>query len=212
MDDLSYWLVFLTAALALNLSPGPDLLYVLSRTVAQGTRVGLVSAAGVSTGALVHVAAAAFGLSAILAASATAFAVVKYAGAAYLVYLGIQALRSRGTTFEAAVHQTGAITPGQAFRQGVLVDVLNPKVAIFFMAFLPQFVRPGHGSTALQLLELGMLVVALALMVDTSFVCVASRTTRYFRRHPRASLWLDRLLGSIFLGLGLRLALSDQHS
>jgi len=212
MDDLSYWLVFLAAALALNLSPGPDLLYVLSRTVAQGTRVGLASAAGVSTGALVHVAAAAFGLSAILAASATAFAVVKYVGAAYLVYLGIQALRSRGTTFEASVRQTGSITPGQAFRQGVLVDVLNPKVAIFFMAFLPQFVRPGHGSTPLQLLELGMLVVTLALMVDTSFVCLAARTSRYFRRHPRASLWLDRLLGSIFLGLGLRLALSDQHT
>jgi threonine/homoserine/homoserine lactone efflux protein len=100
MDDFSYWLVFFTAALALNLSPGPDLMYVLSRTVAQGTRVGLASAAGVSTGALVHVAAASVGLSALLATSAAAFSVVKYVGAAYLVYLGVQALRSKGSALQ----------------------------------------------------------------------------------------------------------------
>ncbi|MGD9947884.1 MAG: LysE family translocator, partial [Desulfobulbus sp.] len=142
MNDVSYWCVFFSAALALNLAPGPDLMYVLSRTVAQGTRIGLASAAGVSTGALVHVAAAAFGLSAILATSAFAFAAVKYVGACYLFYLGIQALRSGGTKFDLKTRETKMILPWQAFRQGVLVDVLNPKVAIFFMAFLPQFVRP----------------------------------------------------------------------
>jgi RhtB (resistance to homoserine/threonine) family protein len=212
MDELTYWLVFLTTALALNLSPGPDLMYVLSRTVTQGTRVGLAAAAGVSTGALVHVAAAAFGLSALLATSAAAFTAVKYIGAAYLFYLGVQALRSKGLTFATAQHPNTAMKPWLAFRQGILVDVLNPKVAIFFMAFLPQFVRPGHGSTPAQLLELGLLVILVALAVDTSFVLVAAQATGYFRRHPRASIWLDRLLGSLFMSLGLRLALAEQHA
>jgi RhtB (resistance to homoserine/threonine) family protein len=212
MDDFSYWLVFFTAALALNLSPGPDLMYVLSRTVAQGTRVGLASAAGVSTGALVHVAAASVGLSALLATSAAAFSVVKYVGAAYLVYLGVQALRSKGSALQPSERKIAVVKPWQAFRQGVLVDVLNPKVAIFFMAFLPQFVRPGHGSASLQLLQLGVLVIVVAVAVDSTFVCVAARTTEYLRRRPRTSVWLDRLLGSLFIGLGIRLAFSEQRS
>ena len=212
MSDLSYWCIFFSAALALNLTPGPDLMYVLSRTIAQGRRVGLASAAGLSTGALVHVTAAAFGLSAILATSAFAFAMVKYAGACYLLYLGIQALRSGGSRFDRHPREAKTIRPWQAYRQGILVDVLNPKVAIFFMAFLPQFVRPGHGAVSLQLLLLGLLVIAVAIIVDASFVLAAARTTRYFRSHPQASLWLDRLLGSVFVGLGLRLALAEQRS
>ena len=212
MNDVSYWCVFFSAALALNLAPGPDLMYVLSRTVTQGPRVGLASAAGVSTGALVHVAAAAFGLSALLATSAFAFAVVKYVGACYLFYLGIQALRSGGAAFDCRAGEVKAIGPWKAFCQGVWVDVLNPKVAIFFMAFLPQFVRPGHGGVSLQLLFLGLLVIGVAIVVDSCFVLAAARTTRYFRRHPKASIWLDRLLGSIFIGLGIRLALAEHRS
>lgn len=210
--DISYWLVFFTAALALNLAPGPDLMFVLSRTVTQGRRVGLASAAGVSTGALVHVAAAAFGLSAVLATSAVAFAAVKWIGAGYLIYLGIQTLRKGGTANIHASLQESRVTPLQAFRQGVLVDLLNPKVALFFMAFLPQFVRPGYGSAPMQLLWLGVLVIAVAITVDSSFVLIAYRTTGYLRRHPKASVWLDRLLASIFIGLGLRLAFSRQTS
>ncbi len=211
MIDLHYWLVFLGAALALNLSPGPDLIYVLSRTVAQGTKVGMASAAGVWTGAFVHVLAAAFGLSAILMTSAEAFTVVKHIGAAYLIYLGIQALRSRGTTVDFSVNQSPGMSPAQAYRQGVLVDVLNPKVAVFFMAFLPQFVRPGHGHPSLQLVVLGALIIVVAVPVETLFVMAASRTTRFFRSHPGASVWLDRLLGTILITLGLRLALSGHR-
>lgn len=208
---MSYWCLFFSAALALNLAPGPDLMYVLSRTVAQGTRVGLASAAGVSTGALVHVAAASLGVSAILATSALAFALVKYVGAVYLLFLGVQALRSKGTRFD-HLNDSGSGSPWQAYRQGVLVDVLNPKVAIFFMAFLPQFVRPGHGTVAIQLLLLGLLVIGVAIVVDSAFVLVAGRATDYFRQNPRLSAWLDRLLGSIFIGLGVRLALTEQRS
>lgn len=211
MNDLTYWLLFFSAALALNLSPGPDLVYILSRTVAQGTRIGLASALGVCSGALVHVLAAAFGVSAILATSAMAFAILKYAGAAYLVFLGVQALRSKGMQLDVAARPEARQSVLQAFWQGVMIDVLNPKVAIFFMAFLPQFVRPGHGSTSLQLLGLGVLVIAVAIVVESLFVLAAARATGFFRHNPRASVWLDRMLGTVLVTLGVRLALLEQH-
>lgn len=211
MVDLTFWFVFLSAALALNVSPGPDLIYILSRSVAHGRRVGLASAAGVCTGAFVHVLAVSLGLSAILATSATAFTVVKYVGAAYLIYLGIKSLRSAGATFTASTEAPKSISLWQAFRQGVLIDVLNPKVAIFFMAFLPQFVRPGHGSESTQLLMLGALVIGVAIVVEACFVLAASRATHFFRSNPTATVWLDRVLGSVLIALGIRLALSEQR-
>lgn len=209
MVDLAYWLVFFSAALALNLSPSPDLIYILSRSIAHGRRVGLASAAGVCTGAFVHVLAASVGLSAILATSATAFTVVKYVGAAYLIYLGVKSLRSAGSTFGSARDTEQDVSLWRAFRQGVLIDVLNPKVAVFFMAFLPQFVRPGQGSEPLQLVMLGTLVICVAIVVEACFVLAASKTTHFFRVNPTASVWLDRLLGSVLIGLGIRLALSE---
>ena len=211
MTDLTYWTVFFGAALAINLSPGPDLIYVLSRTVAQGTKVGLASAAGLWTGAFVHVLAAAFGLSAILMTSSRAFTAVKYAGAVYLIYLGVQALRSRDQGFRPSADKVPKVTAWQAFRQGILVDLLNPKVAFFFMAFLPQFVRPDHGSASLQLVGLGALVIAVAIPVETFFVVAASRTSGFFRRHPKASVWLNRMLGAVLVTLGVRLALYEQR-
>ncbi len=209
MSDPAFWLVFFLAALALNLSPGPDLLFVLSRTLSGGRRVGVASACGVCSGALVHVAAAALGLSAILATSALAFAVVKYVGAAYLLYLGIQALRSAGGTplRVKAVPRTSA---WQAYRQGILVDLLNPKAAIFFMAFLPQFVRPDQGPVALQLLGLGVLVVLVAIVVECSLVLLAARATSALRGNRRLSQWLDRVLGSVLICLGIRLGLAER--
>lgn len=211
MTDFTYWMLFFSAALALNLSPGPDLIYVITRTVAQGTKVGLASAAGLWTGAFIHVLAVAFGLSTVLMTSVKAFTVIKYAGAVYLAYLGIQALRSRGTNFDLPSGKEPKVTPAQAYRQGILVDLLNPKVAIFFMAFLPQFVRPDHGNPSIQLAGLGALVIFVAVPVEFSFVVAASRTTGFFRQHPKTSAWLDRLLGSILVTLGVRLALLEQR-
>ncbi|WP_071872228.1 LysE family translocator [Atopomonas hussainii] len=210
MDDLTYWLVFFSAALALNLAPGPDLLFILSRTLAHGTRVGLASAAGVCSGAVVHVLAAALGLSALLASSALAFSVVKYLGAAYLVYLGVQTLRSAGSSFTPKAAQDAPRSAWRAYREGVLVDILNPKVAIFFMAFLPQFVRPEYGQPTLQLIGLGLLVIVVAMLVEGSFVLLAGRATRFFREQAKAALWLDRLLGGVLLALAGRLALSER--
>lgn len=211
MEDLSFWLVFFAAALALNLSPGPDLLYVLSRTLTGGRRLGVVSACGVCSGALVHVAAAALGLSTILATSALAFTLVKYVGAAYLIYLGIQALRSAGQGIELQLVARPPVSAWRAYRQGVLVDVLNPKAAIFFMAFLPQFVRPEHGAVALQLLVLGVLVVLVAIIIECALVLLASRASQALRSHRAIGQWLDRVLGSLLIGLGVRLGLSERQ-
>ncbi len=156
---------------------------------------------------MVHVFAAALGLSAILATSATAFSLVKYVGAAYLIYLGIQAIRSKGKTFDRVDAKSQKTTPWQAFKQGALVDILNPKVAIFFMAFLPQFVRPELGHTSVQIIVLGGLVIVVAIVVEFFIVLAAAQTTNFFRNNRKCSLWLDRVSGSVLIGLGIRLAL-----
>lgn len=210
MSDPAFWLVFFSAALALNLSPGPDLLFVLSRTLSDGRRVGVASACGVCSGALVHVAAAALGISAILATSALAFSVVKYVGAAYLLYLGIQALRSAGVGASLDPDSGPRTRPWQAYRQGILVDLLNPKAAIFFMAFLPQFVRPNEGAVALQLLVLGVLVVLVAIVVECALVLLAARAGSALRGNRRLSQWLDRMFGSVLIALGIRLGLAER--
>lgn len=211
MDSTSYWLLFFSAAFAINISPGPDLIYILSKTIAQGRKIGIASSLGVCTGALVHVFAAALGLSAILATSAIAFSIVKYIGAAYLIYLGIQALRSKGTSFDTP-KKGKEITVWTAFKQGILIDILNPKVAIFFMAFLPQFIRPDMGSTSAQMLFLGFLVILVAVIVEFFIVITASQTTHYFRNNQQSAVWLDRILGSILIGLGIRLALMENDN
>jgi RhtB (resistance to homoserine/threonine) family protein len=210
MLDPTYWLLFFSAALALNLAPGPDLLFVLSRSIAQGRRYGIAASCGVCSGALVHVLAAALGLSAILATSALAFGVVKWIGAAYLLYIGWQALRSAGRSFTAVEQAVPSGNGWQIYRQGVLVDLLNPKAAIFFMAFLPQFVRPELGHTTLQLLGLGMLVIVVAILVELALVLAASQATGLLRRRPAIAAWLERGMGSLLVALGLRLALSEK--
>ncbi len=209
MGDVDYWLAFVFAAFLINVSPGPDLVYILSRTTAHGMKVGVASSLGVATGALVHVVAAALGVSAILMASATAFTLVKYAGAAYLIYLGVQALRSAGTRLAVPARDEGhRVGVFDAFRQGVLIDVLNPKVAIFFMAFLPQFVRTEAGAVPMQLLALGSAVIAVGIVVELTFVALVARVTRLVRGNPAFGRWLDRVLGSVLIALGARLAMS----
>lgn len=212
MESIAYWALFFSAALAINISPGPDLIYILSKTIAGGRKIGIMSSLGVCSGAFVHVFAAALGLSAILATSAVAFSIVKYVGAAYLIYLGVKALRSKGTTFDNLGTSEKESTPWQAFRQGAMVDILNPKVAIFFMAFLPQFVRPELGHTSVQIMVLGSLVILVAIVVECSIVLAAAQTTNFFRENRRCSIWLDRVLGSVLIGLGVRLAMLDNQT
>src|SRR6516162_3770623 len=146
MPDRTAFLTFLIASLALNLAPGPDMLYVLGRSLGQGRRAGIVSSLGIFVGCLVHIAAAALGLAALLRASVVAFNLIRYAGAAYLIYLGVRMLFSKdaqNTLASGAATQPASL--GRIFMQGVISDVLNPKVAMFFVAFLPQFVNPARG-------------------------------------------------------------------
>ncbi|MCG8510255.1 MAG: LysE family translocator [Rhodospirillales bacterium] len=198
--------IFLGAAVLLNVSPGPDVIYVVSRTVAQGRRAGFLSSIGVCSGALVHVAAAAFGLSVVLATSALAFMIVKYLGAAYLVYLGLRALMSR-SGIELDTQGVNRRASGwRIFRDGVIIDVLNPKAAIFFMAFLPQFVKPESGYVTLQFFALGLIVIAVALIWEGLLVLLANRLTRRLRASQTFTRWLNRTLGAVLTALGLRLA------
>lgn len=208
MEDLNFWLLFFSTAFVLNIAPGPDLLYILTKTVSSGTKVGIASALGVCTGALFHVFAAAIGISAILVTSATAFTIVKIIGVLYLFYLAYQSFFSKGTSLNISDEKKSS-TVWQAFKQGVLIDILNPKVAIFFMAFLPQFVREGHGSVSIQLIYLGLLVILVAIVVEVAYVLMFSKIATAIRNSKKISKWLDKAIGVMFVVLGLKLVFSS---
>lgn len=208
MIDVNFWLVFLGAAVALNVAPGPDVLYILTKTISGGKKIGIASAIGVCTGALFHVSIAALGLSAILLSSTLAFAMIKYIGVCYLLYLAFQAFRSSGESFDINAERETTSTAWSAFKQGILIDILNPKVAIFFMAFLPQFLREGHGSPSWQLLYLGVLVIFIAIIIETLYVLLASKIAGKFRDNKHYGVVLDRVVGTVFVGLGIKLATS----
>lgn len=203
--DFVHWSEFLSAALLLNLAPGPDLAFILGHTARSGRQHGLAAMLGVWVGVLCHITFAVVGLSALIAASAQAFAIVKWVGVAYLFWLGFQALRSRGGFLaDAGLH--AMVSRRRVFSQGVLVNVLNPKVAIFFLAFLPQFLVAGAGPVWLQLLLHGVLVIAVAGLIEPPLVFSGDRVTARLRASNRLSLWLDRALGGMLIGLGLKLA------
>ncbi|MCF6267029.1 MAG: LysE family translocator [Desulfuromusa sp.] len=207
--SIAHWVTFLTAAVLLNLSPGPDMAFILAQTAKRGVQSGFLAMFGIWTGAFIHVIFAALGLSAILATSAVAFTAVKWIGAAYLIFLGIQALRSKGTNLSVK----GQVSPKslkKIFQQGVLVAVLNPKVAIFFLAFLPQFVEAGAGPVSAQLFLHGSLIIIVAAFVEPPLIIVGGKLTSYLNNNTRVSRWMDRGLGALFVWLGIKLATSDR--
>jgi threonine/homoserine/homoserine lactone efflux protein len=210
MPDASTLALFVPAALALLLVPGPAVLYIVAQSASHGRRAGLVSMAGIETGGLVHVGAAALGLSALVASSAVAFSVVKYAGAAYLVVLGVRRILSRERL--GAVEPAARRTSGSLFRQGVIVNVLNPKTALFFLAFLPQFVDTANGPAAVQMIVLGLVFILLATLSDGAWALVAGTAADRFRGNAR---WLrgERYVsGGVLVGLGLATAVSGSRS
>jgi threonine/homoserine/homoserine lactone efflux protein len=166
----------------------------------------MFSSFGVCSGALIHTLAAAFGLSAILATSAYAFQVVKYAGAAYLVYLGVRSILENRGPLHIDSCGDAALSNWHLFRQGVMIDVLNPKVALFFLAFLPQFIDPSSGSKASQFLILGIIVILIGLVWEALLVLLSTCITRTLRENESFGVWLNRIMGAVFIGLGLRLA------
>jgi threonine/homoserine/homoserine lactone efflux protein len=210
MPDGTSLLAFVAAALVVLLIPGPGVLYVLTRSLGQGQRAGLVSAAGLSAGAFVHVMAATLGLSALLLASSAAFGVVKLLGAAYLIYLGIRALMSRNGNVDVEVPAPRSLR--RVFVDGVVVSVLNPKIAVFFLAFLPHFADPLRGSVPMQMFLLGLLYCALSLCTDGAYAVLAGRLRRWMRG-PMALGHLPRYAsGAVYIGLGVSTALVDQQS
>ncbi|BDG09834.1 LysE family translocator [Anaeromyxobacter paludicola] len=210
--SLHVYVAFLAAGVALNLTPGPDMLYVLASGSRAGPRSGVLAACGVGAGCAVHTFAAATGLSALLVSSATAFTAVKWAGAAYLVYLGGKALLAPAAL--AATPAPGARAEAgpaeRVFRRAVVTNVLNPKVAIFFLAFVPQFVDPARGRIWLQFLVLGLSFCVTGTLVNAVVGVAAGKVRRTMDARPRVARALDRITGAVFLGLGLRLVFAPR--
>jgi threonine/homoserine/homoserine lactone efflux protein len=208
MPDGSTLLLFAGASLALLAIPGPAVIYVVTRSLDQGRTAGMVSMLGVETGTFAYALAAAAGLTGLIAASVTAFTVVKYAGAAYLVYLGVRKLLERPEKTQPEVLVTGR---SRLFLKGALVQLLNPKIAIFFVAFLPQFVHSSRGPVAAQILVLGTIFTLLAILSDGAYVLLAGAVGSWLRTGRRARSWLARFSGGVYIGLGLTAALSGSR-
>ncbi len=200
---------FVAAALVVLLIPGPGVLYVVARSVGQGYRAGVVSALGLSLGALVHVAAATAGLSAILLTSATAFGIVKALGAGYLIYLGLRTLMSSRPT--AGVEVPSHLPLYRLLSDGVIVSVFNPKVAVFFLAFLPQFVEPSQGPIPQQVLLLGFLYAALAFLTDSAYALLAGGFRHWLGRGLMRGPLPRYLSGGLYIGLGVNAALTGRR-
>ena len=213
MLGITHFGFFLVAVFLLNVTPGPDTAYIVGRSVAQGRSAGLVSALGISAGCCVHALACAFGLTALLAASATAFTVIKLVGACYLVYLGVrlifakqQAPARAADTTESAVHASAPRPLRQLFLSGFWTNVLNPKVVLFFVSFFPQFVSVTSPHKVLAFLALGVVFVVMSTIWNSFVAWIAGSVTQRFSGKPGIKKWLDRTVGSAFVGLGLRLA------
>jgi threonine/homoserine/homoserine lactone efflux protein len=208
MPDGSTLLLFAGASLALLAVPGPAVIYVVTRSLDQGRTAGIVSVLGVETGTFAYALAAAAGLTGLIAASATGFTIVKYAGAAYLVYLGVRKLLERSEPQDALSRGRSRL-----FLKGVLVQLLNPKIAIFFLAFLPQFADSSSGPVAVQILVLGTIFTLLAVLSDGAYVLLAGAVGGWLRTGRRARGWLAKLSGGVYIGLGVSAALSGtSHS
>jgi threonine/homoserine/homoserine lactone efflux protein len=201
-------LAFLAASIAIILAPGPAQALVLARSLGEGRKAGILTGIGLNVGTLVHTLVAALGLSAILASSALAFTIVKILGAGYLVYLGLQSLGSKNRPH--AISRTVATNSYQAFTKAMITGILNPKVALFFLAFLPQFVNPPRGFAFWQFLTLGVILALLDTGYETLLAIVASTLSQRLIPNPHFMLWRQRLTGAVLVGLGVRLALTQR--
>lgn len=209
-------LFFMAAGVLLNLTPGPDVLYIVTHALRSGARAGMVAALGITAGCFVHIFAAAVGVSALMAASATAFTVLKWVGAAYLVYMGLRLLLVKGGSAmqlgAAGADSTGATGQNDLkiiFLRGFWTNVLNPKVALFFLAFVPQFIAPGVENKPLAFLLLGLLFNFNGLWVNLGWAVTAAWLARRAGVVQKSMHWLDRVAGAMFVGFGIKLALTS---
>jgi threonine/homoserine/homoserine lactone efflux protein len=214
MPEASTLALFTVAAITLLVIPGPSVLYIVTRSVDQGRAAGLASVGGIHVGTLVHVAAAALGLSALLVSSATAYNAVRWVGAAYLVWLGIQRLRARDEELLAMAGGPGGDRHSlrRVFAQGIVVNVLNPKTALFFFAFLPQFVDPSRGSVPFQVAVVGVAFVVLGLLSDGAYAVLAATGAGWLRRRPGVARTSRLVSGGVLISLGVTTALAGSRS
>lgn len=217
MIDTHQLLLFIAAGWLLNLTPGTDVFYIVTHALKSGARAGIVAGLGITVGCFVHVVAAAVGVGAMLATSAAAFTVLKWLGAAYLVWMGVRMLRSRGEGGLAAVARASAGDAAQApaplkdvFLGGFWTNVLNPKVALFFLAFVPQFIAPGTEHKALAFVLLGTLFNVNSVPINAGWALAAAWMARRVGAVQRGMHWLDRVAGAMFIGFGIKLALTDR--
>lgn len=209
LPDLAYLLPFFAAALALNLTPGADMTYVMTRGVAQGRAAGLASALGIFGGSAIHTLLAAIGVSALLAASELGFQILKYAGAAYLLYLAVRSFLKREEPMDATTSRPDRLW--RVFLEGVLVNLLNPKVALFILAFLPQFVQPEKGAVWAQIVFLGTCFNISGTIVNAGVATAAARLSQRLRRSVSLRQWMNRITGTILGALAVRLILSSRQ-
>lgn len=208
MIDPATLLTYCAIVLGFVFIPGPATLLTLARASTSGIKVGIATGAGITAGDIIHTVFAVVGISAIIAASVTLFSIIKYAGAAYLFYLGIKAILDKTPTMPG--QDQIRLSASQAFRQGILAEVLNPKTALFFLAFLPQFVHPENGAVFMQLMILGVLFAVLGFVSTIVFAVGAGGLGAFVRRHPVVLKWQSKVVGGIYCGLGVRLALQQQ--
>jgi len=203
--------LFMVSGLLLNILPGPDSLLIMTRSATQGWRAGVAAALGIGTGTIVHVLAAALGMSAILATSATAFTVVKFVGAAYILYMAIGLLRTRRSTAAQAAPKLTPLPYRKIFAQGVLTNVLNPKVALFFLAFVPQFIDADAPNKALAFVILGSIFNINGMLWCCGLALFTAFASARLKLSQTVSLWLNRITGGLFVWLAIKLAVSKQH-
>ena len=209
MPEISTLAIFVVTAVVLIVTPGPAVLYVAARSIDQGRMAGIVSTLGIGTGTLVHVAAAALGISALLVSSALAFNLVKYLGAAYLIYLGMRKLMVREEIYRPeSLEQTRL---ARVYYQGAVVNILNPKTAIFFFAFFPQFVDTAHGSVAFQIFFLGVVFTLIGIVSDGLWALLAGALGRWLKGNLKFLLAQRYFAGTVFIALGITTALSGAH-
>ncbi|MED4585034.1 LysE family translocator [Brevibacillus choshinensis] len=208
MFTISTLSTFIIIVIGLFLIPGPAVLLTATRTVQGGRQAGIMAGLGIATGDFIHTLCAAIGLSAILMTSATAFQVVKFAGAGYLLYLGIRSMLEKPT--DPSLPQVAPMSTLRMYSQAILIEVLNPKTALFFLAFLPQFVHPENGASFLQFLVLGLLFVALSIMYTTLIAVSVRQLGRLVKRVPWMGRWSGKFVGVIYIGLGLKVAFQSR--
>lgn len=210
MFGIENYVGFIFAGIILNLTPGADTMYILTKSISQGRKAGVYSVLGITTGGLIHTVFAALGLSVILAKSATAFALVKYLGVAYLAYLGIKMITDRKNSFNRDSLAVGGEDMKTIYRRGVLTNVLNPKVALFFLAFIPQFINPEYASGSLPFLILGVTFMTTGTIWCLVLAHASSFITKALRQNDKIGMLMQKICGLIFIGFGIRLLTQKQ--